>query len=241
MSSGEPTPRRVLESRESDLRWDSYSLDLIDDQHPLAIFDRRWDWERPLYERIAARVPPAGRILEVGSGLGANAVWFAARGYEVVGVDHRQKVVDASRAIAGELRMDCRFELADAFDLGAYRGFDLAMSFGMIEHWPRSDTVRALREQAQSAPQVTAVVPTANTGYTGEITDERFYTRRQMRLLFSDAGLSDVLTYSYGAVPSRRYRAARWVLPDPALKALRMSSLHFAMALAVFGHRTSGA
>lgn len=226
-------PRRVLDEHQSDLRWDSYSLDLIADRHPLAVFDQRWSWERPVYERIRARVPRNGSILEVGSGLGANAVWFAAHGYRVVGVDHRPTVVDAARSIAAELRVDCRFEVADAFDLADYRGFDMTASFGVIEHWPRAETVRALREQAACASNVAAIVPTANTRYTGEITDERFYTRRQMRRIFAEAGLTDVLTYSYGAVPSRSGRVARWTLPAPALEALRMSSMRFAMALAV--------
>jgi 2-polyprenyl-3-methyl-5-hydroxy-6-metoxy-1,4-benzoquinol methylase len=228
-------PRRVLDEHQSDLRWDSYSLDLIVDRHPLAVFDQRWSWERPVYERICARVPEKGSILEVGSGLGANAVWFAAHGYRVVGIDHRPTVVDTARSVVAELGVDCHFEVADAFDLSDYRGFDLTVSFGVIEHWPRVDTVRALREQAACSPKVAAIVPTMNTRYTGEITDERFYTRRQMRGIFADAGLTDVLTHSYGAVPSRSGRVARWVLPAPALEALRMSSMRFAMALAVFG------
>jgi SAM-dependent methyltransferase len=235
MRFAHPKPRRLLSADESEARWDAYSLDRLADRHPLALFDQRWDWERPLYARVSARVGTGGRILEVGSALGANAVWFAANGYDVVGVDYRPKLVDMARAITAELRVDCRFDIADAFDLSAYRDFDLAVSFGVIEHWTRSDTVRALREQAASARQVVAIVPTPNTRYTGEVTDERFYSRREMREIFVEAGLSSVVSYSYGAVPSRLYRTAEWLLPGQALKALRASTLRFSTAHATFG------
>lgn len=235
MRLGQTKPNRLLSADENDARWDAYSLDLLADQHPLALFDQRWLWERPLYARVSSRVRAGGRILEVGCGLGANAVWFAAQGYEVVGVDYRPTLVDAARAITAELRVDCSFAVADAFDLSAHRGFDLAISFGMIEHWTRPDTVRALREQAASARQVVAIVPTPNTHYTGEITDERFYSRRQMREIFLEAGLSNVVSYSYGKVPSRLYRTAEWLLPGPGLKALRAWTMRFSMAQATFG------
>lgn len=235
MRSAEPKPARLLSADESQARWEAYGLDRLADQHPLALFDLRWDWERPLYARVCARVASGGRILEVGSGLGANAVWFAANGYDVVGVEYRPKLVDMARTITAELRVDCRFEVGDAFDLSAYRDFDLAVSFGVIEHWTRSDTVRALREQATAARHVVAVVPTPNTHYTGEVTDERFYSRRGMREIFVEAGLSNVVSYSYGAVPSRLYRTAEWLLPGQALKALRAWTLRFSMAHATFG------
>jgi 2-polyprenyl-3-methyl-5-hydroxy-6-metoxy-1,4-benzoquinol methylase len=235
MRLGQAKPNRLLSADENDARWDAYSLDLLADQHPLALFDQRWLWERPLYARVSSRVKAGGRILEVGCGLGANAVWFAAHGYEVIGVDYRPQLVEAARAITAELRIDCSFEVADAFDLSAHRGFDLAVSFGVVEHWKRPDTVRALREQAASARQVVAIVPTPNTRYTGEITDEHFYSRRQMREIFLEAGLSDVASYCYGTVPSRLYRTAEWLLPGPGLKALRAWTLRFSMAHATFG------
>jgi 2-polyprenyl-3-methyl-5-hydroxy-6-metoxy-1,4-benzoquinol methylase len=235
MRLGQDKPNRLLSADENDARWEAYGLDRLADQHPLAFFDQRWLWERPLYARVCSRVRAGGRILEVGCGLGANAVWFAAQGYEVVGVDYLPALIDAARAVTAELRVDCSFAVADAFDLSAHRGFDLAVSFGMIEHWRRPDTVRALREQAASARQVVAIVPTPNTHYTGEITDEHFYSRRQMRAIFLEAGLSNVVSYSYGKVPSRLYRTAEWMLPGPGLKALRAWTLRFSMAQATFG------
>lgn len=235
MRLGQDKPNRLLSADENDARWEAYGLDPLADQHPLALFDQRWLWERPLYARVCSRVRAGGRILEVGCGLGANAVWFAAHGYEVVGVDYRPALVDAAQAITAELQVDCGFAVADAFDLSAYRGFDLAVSFGMIEHWRRPDTMRALREQAASARHVVAIVPTPNTHYTGEITDERFYSRRQMREIFLEAGLSNVVSYSYGKVPSRLYRTAEWLLPGAGLKALRAWTMRFSMAQATFG------
>jgi 2-polyprenyl-3-methyl-5-hydroxy-6-metoxy-1,4-benzoquinol methylase len=230
--------RRQLRGAENAARWDAYSFDALGAEHPLAYFDTRWSWERPILARIAKRLGSNGRLLEVGCGLGAIALWFAAHGHDVVGVDFRDPLVERARALAESVSLPCRFEVADAFELSDYRGFDVAISFGMIEHWPRSETVEALRQQARAARQVVAVVPTPNTRFTGAVTDERFYSRRALRGVFTDAGLREVYTFSYGEVPTRSARAADWLLPARAATALRAYNLRFAMAHAVFGVST---
>jgi len=195
-------------------RWDGYSLGPLREGHPLAHFADRWQFEEPLYREIARSVPSGGKVLEVGSGSGVNLILLAARGFQVAGVEYRPRVVEAARDIADSLRVEVPYDVADAFDLTSYRGFDLAFSCGMIEHWPREDAVRALHEQAKAARVVVAEVPTRYTRYTGEITDERFYSRRQLRQIMREAGLSNVRSLAYGDVPNTAGRACRLLLPE---------------------------
>jgi len=194
-------------------RWDGYSLGPLRERHPLAHFADRWRFEEPLYQEIARSVPDGGKVLEVGSGSGANLVLLAARGFQVAGVEYRPRVVEAARDLASSLKVEVPYDVADAFDLTSYRGFDLAFSVGMIEHWPREDAVRALHEQAKAARVVVVNVPTRYTRYTGEITDERFYSRRQLREIMREAGLSTVRSLAYGDVPNFAGRVCRLLLP----------------------------
>jgi SAM-dependent methyltransferase len=176
------------------------------ERHPLAHFADRWRFEEPLYQEIARSVPDGGKVLEVGSGSGANLVLLAARGFQVAGVEYRPRVVEAARDVASSLKVEVPYDVADAFDL--------AFSVGMIEHWPREDAVRALHEQAKAARVVVVNVPTRYTRYTGEITDERFYSRRQLREIMREAGLSTVRSLAYGDVPNFAGRVCRLLLPE---------------------------
>lgn len=64
------------------------------------------DWLRPgrtaterlLLDAVVARVPPGGRILDVGCGAGRTARWLAARGYAVDAIDASPAMVTVARA-----------------------------------------------------------------------------------------------------------------------------------------------
>src|SRR5262249_160804 len=58
-----------------------------------------------------ARVKP-GRTLEVGCGTGTNALWLAAHGFDVLGVDVSPLAIDKARAKAVNVT-NCRFEVLD--------------------------------------------------------------------------------------------------------------------------------
>ncbi len=64
-------------------------------------------------EAEAGRLPPAARILDVACGEGRNAVWLAAHGHDVVGLDIAPLALEKARRLAAERAVDVRFEEAD--------------------------------------------------------------------------------------------------------------------------------
>jgi SAM-dependent methyltransferase len=63
-----------------------------------------WDTNEPdphLIQLVKSGIVKPGRALEVGSGTGTNAVWLAAEGFDVVGIDIAERAVEMARAKAG--------------------------------------------------------------------------------------------------------------------------------------------
>ena len=98
-----------------------------------------WDTGAPdehLVACVSAGVVTPGRTLEVGCGTGTNALWLAAQGFDVLGVDLSPLAIDKARAKAATAR-GCRFEVLDflaaepvggpfdfVFDRGCFHVFD---------------------------------------------------------------------------------------------------------------------
>jgi SAM-dependent methyltransferase len=161
-----------------------------------------WHYNVPLFERIRQTVPAPASILEVGTGTGALAVFLAAHGYEVVGIDNDPQVIERARKLAEYFRAPCRFELGDAFDLGAYAAkFDLAFSSGVIEHFSVEDATRMLRQQGKSAHYVLVAVPTwfalKNDPLT-EASGARPIRLTELRCICRRAGLEVLKGFGYG-------------------------------------------
>jgi SAM-dependent methyltransferase len=79
-----------------------------------------WDIGRPqpAIECIAAAGPLTGPVLDAGCGTGENALLFAARGFEVVGVDAVAAAVSVARAKAEARGLQAEFLVHDALALG---------------------------------------------------------------------------------------------------------------------------
>lgn len=160
-----------------------------------------WCFHEILYGMIQRHCPPPARVLDVGCGPGWSDCYLSACGYDVVGIDNDERLVERACELAARLGVPARFESADAFDLSRHYGqFDLAYSCGVLEHFDREVTVQLLREQAKCAPQVLIQIPTKYTAYTGEITDERIYALNELEVIVRDAGLSIVAVFGYGDV-----------------------------------------
>ena len=169
---------------------------------PLAFGFAWWHYNLPLLQRIRQLLPAPASILEVGTGTGALAVLLAAHGYRVLGIDIDATVVDGARQLAEHFHVPCRFERADAFDLGGYADqFDLAFSSGVIEHFSTADATRMLREQGKAARHVLVAVPTRHALRSDPFADES--GARPMRLpevkrLCAQAGLELVKGFGFG-------------------------------------------
>jgi len=79
-----------------------------------------WDIGRaqPALEQAAADGLVRGPVLDAGCGTGENALFFAARGFEVVGVDAVEAAVAAARAKAEARGLPAEFHAHDALALG---------------------------------------------------------------------------------------------------------------------------
>jgi SAM-dependent methyltransferase len=88
-----------------------------------------WDIGRhqPAFERLADAGEISGPVLDVGCGTGENALFLAARGYEVVGVDAVEPAVHAARRKAVRRGTSADFLIHDALVLGA-----LARTFATV-------------------------------------------------------------------------------------------------------------
>ena len=70
-----------------------------------------------------------GRVLELGCGSGANAVWLAEQGRTVEAIDFSEEVVNVGRQLAAKRGVAVNFSVGDATAFKPENQFDLIISF----------------------------------------------------------------------------------------------------------------
>ena len=70
-----------------------------------------------------------GRALEIGCGIGGNAVWLAKEGWQVTAVDYSTIAVEKGKQLAEEQGVTVEFVVADASKYQPMGNFDLVISF----------------------------------------------------------------------------------------------------------------
>ncbi len=63
-----------------------------------------------------------GQVLDIGCGLGDNAIYLASRGHSVTGLDSSPTGIEQARARAADTGVQVRFDVADATELAGYDG-----------------------------------------------------------------------------------------------------------------------
>ena len=104
-----------------------------------------------------AHLPP-GRALDLAAGEGRNAVWLAARGWQVTAVDFSRVAVERGRRLARERGVHVDWHVADLREWTPPRAsFDLALIAYL--HLPATDLAGILQRASQAlAPHGTLLV-----------------------------------------------------------------------------------
>ena len=88
---------------------------------------------------------PPGRVLDVGCGEGADAVWLASRGWEVTAIDVSAVALRRARAAAEASGVRVTFLQLDLADAGALGAFDaVSACYAPLDKSPGRDAERAL-------------------------------------------------------------------------------------------------
>lgn len=165
-----------------------------------------WSFSERLRGTLIQLLPAGGRVLEIGCGPGFTGHLLASLGYAFTGIDSDPSLIERATTLGRQLGSDARYLVGDAHDLSDFRSrFDLAFSAGVLEHFERAETVQLLREQARCAKIVVIAIPTRWTRYAAPITDERFYSLRQLRAIVREAGIEPTHSFGYGDI------TATWV------------------------------
>jgi SAM-dependent methyltransferase len=105
-----------------------------------------WDIGRPQRALVAIAHRVDGPILDAGCGTGEHALFFAARGHRVVGIDFVEEALRRARAKAAERGLAAEFLLKDATTLGTWdQKFACAIDCGLYHCLSDDDQRRYVR------------------------------------------------------------------------------------------------
>ena len=77
----------------------------------------------PFAKFVAGRLPPKCTIIEIGSGTGRDAIFFAEHGHAVFGADRAAEGVERAAAAARDGGLQASFQVVDAADRAQLRAF----------------------------------------------------------------------------------------------------------------------
>jgi SAM-dependent methyltransferase len=178
--------------------WDNFHVERIS----LPTFLKRNLIHLDLLRAARARAGARG-VLEVGIGSGAQSALLARLGGLVVSVDNDWRIMQAARENVARFGPTLRRVGADAFRLPFRDGaFGVAISQGLMEHFPDDEIAALLREQLRVCRSVVFSVP-SDRYPRQDVGNERLMPPPQWQRIVDSA------------VEPGRYRArARYYRPD---------------------------
>jgi cyclopropane fatty-acyl-phospholipid synthase-like methyltransferase len=105
-----------------------------------------WDIGRPQPAFVAVADQVKGLILDAGCGTGEHALFFAALGHRVVGIDFVNEALRRARRKAADRGLTAEFLVKDAISLGSWdRRFASVIDCGLFHVFSDDDRVRYVR------------------------------------------------------------------------------------------------
>lgn len=93
-------------------------------------------WEnRVVYNRLVRRLPPGGRVLDLGCGVGVWLKQFHANGFRVAGIDQSPRMAAFTKRRVPAARVFCRNMVTPGFRDGSFDGI---LSLYAIIHVPQA-------------------------------------------------------------------------------------------------------
>jgi cyclopropane fatty-acyl-phospholipid synthase-like methyltransferase len=109
-----------------------------------------WDIGKPQGAFVAAADQVAGPVLDAGCGTGEHALFLAARGLRVTGIDFVEEAVRRARAKAAQRGLEVEFLVKDATALGEWGAqFASAIDCGLFHVFSDEDRRRYVQGLAQ--------------------------------------------------------------------------------------------
>lgn len=149
-----------------------------------------------LHERLLRHVPPGGRILDAGCGVGRDALAFVERGYSVVAFDASAEMVRLARErVAGRAEV-----LQMRFEDVAWRGeFNGVWACASLLHVPRAGLPATARRLASTLRPGGAIYVSFKHGAGERVVGRRHFTDHndetlRIALNGTDLALAEVWT-----------------------------------------------
>ncbi len=131
--------------------WDKYwqeSIPAERDHYVLAKEEHTVSWqriERAVLDRLLSFENL--QVIEIGAGMGTNSALMASRGARVTILDNSEQAIQRSRLFFSHNGLDANFIKDDAFEMPSksFGGYDVAMSFGFVEHFTGSSRLEIIK------------------------------------------------------------------------------------------------
>jgi 2-polyprenyl-3-methyl-5-hydroxy-6-metoxy-1,4-benzoquinol methylase len=168
-----------------------------------------WDFYAKFHRKLCRHLRAGDSLLDIGSGKGYSALYFAAHGYPVTGIDFDVPSVEEANEWASRLGLPARFHVCDIFDFQPEERYRISYSIGLIEHFAPEEARRLL---AVRIPQSAAT----------------------LRRTFASSGLNVIESFGCGDVSSKWDSRLKSMLPHAALHFLQ-NRLDYAMNVVTVG------
>jgi cyclopropane fatty-acyl-phospholipid synthase-like methyltransferase len=135
-----------------------------------------WEAKPHEYSRLATRIVPKGRVLDLGSGEGYDCLFFASRGHSVVGVDISKTAVSNMLQEARRQNILIKGVVSDLNKYKIIGYYDIVISYGALQFLgSKFKKVLSLLKQKTRHGGVHSFYIFGNKGDFFNIAKERFF------------------------------------------------------------------